>query len=373
MNQFDTQPGLVGWLMVMLRAAWGWVRVLLHLVPIVWSAIGRIGRRLVVAAAIIAALAALLSDWRVPLRHWMDSGNRPLLAAKSWYFYLDSFEIDRALQNKSDMFVIDHAHNHDNRPLTKEDLARLKARPGEKPRLLISYFSIGEAESYRFYWRKDWDEDPPGWYVAENCAWPRNYMVRFWHDGWKDIIYRGKRSYLARIIEAGFDGVYLDRVDVFDNLTEERPTAKEDMIDFVIELARTARKLKPGFIVIAQNGEDLLRSERYRAAIDGLGKEDLLYGVHGTEKRNPKREIDDHWRNIRLLLRDWKPVFAVEYVAKPELISSARKELQSLGLVPTFAHRSLDGYDPGHPRPPPKIEYGTPEWVAANCKDKKHW
>jgi cysteinyl-tRNA synthetase len=200
-------------------------------------------------------------------------------------------------------------------------------------------------------------------------------MVRFWHDGWKDIVYRSKKSYLSRIIDAGFDGVYLDRIDVFWEQMKARPSARDDMISFVTEMAETARKRKPGFIFIAQNAEDLLVEKRYRDVIDGLGKEDLLHGMHGTNTRNSNKEISESLRGIRHLLADWKPVFAVEYVQTQPLIDSARRELHGLGLVPTFAHRSLDGFEPLMPRPNQEKQYGTPEWIERECKakNKPHW
>jgi cysteinyl-tRNA synthetase len=198
-------------------------------------------------------------------------------------------------------------------------------------------------------------------------------MVRYWHDGWKDIIYRAKRAYIKRIVEAGFDGVYLDRVDVYERQENERPTSRDDMIDFVTEMAATARKINPKFLVIAQNAEDLLIERRYRDVIDGLGKEDLLHGGTGTGVRNKPQDIAWSHERLKLLLGDWKPVFAVEYLEKKEQMDETRKELERLGIVPTFAHRSLDGDDPLLPRIANEKQVGTPEWIATQCKDKPHW
>lgn len=335
-------------------------------------------RSLVRRAAVGLGLLLLVHtawSWRHVPGHWFDSWSRPLNAAKSWHFHLQSIDIPAMAKVDADLIVTEYSANFgDNAPLTRDEVARLKRRPDGRPRLVIAYFSIGEAESYRFYWRSDWvGDDVPGWYVAENCAWPRNFMVRYWHDGWKDIIYRSKRSFLQRIIDVGFDGVYLDRVDVFGEQEKERPSARQDMIDFVTELAAAARKAKPGFIVMAQNAEDLLDDRRYRDVIDGLGKEDLLYGHSGTNVRNSAREVASSLAHIRHLQWDFKPVFAVEYLSRPDLIKSARQELRGYGMIPTFAHRSLDGLDPTFERPATTIKYGTPEWIAEKCKDKPHW
>jgi cysteinyl-tRNA synthetase len=360
-------------------ALWPVLREILGWLRDIWAVLSASERR----NLLIGAGSLVLLGWAWSARyqawHWYDAtiaGARPLYAAQSWYYHLDKVEVDRIARSDADLLVIDYAKEEGSTPLSREEVQRLKIKANGQRRLVIAYMSVGEAESYRFYWRRDWTEDDmPGWHVAENCAWPRNHMVRYWHDGWKDIIYRGRRSYLARVIEAGFDGVYLDRVDVYWEQQTERTTARADMIDFVTEMAAAARRQKPGFIFIAQNAEDLLFEKRYRDVIDGLGKEDLLYGLDGTGKRNSSRQIETSLAGIRALRADYKPVFAVEYLPKQELIASARRELLGLGLVPTFADRSLDGYDPLMPREKASEQYGTAEWTERECKakGKRYW
>ena len=51
---------------------------------------------------------------------------------------------------------------------------------------------------------------------GENPNWPGNYKVRYWEQSWKDIIYGNDNSYLKKILDAGFDGVYLDIIDAFE-------------------------------------------------------------------------------------------------------------------------------------------------------------
>ena len=336
---------------------------------------GRDVRTLWILAALVGAF--LLVATRGPIYHFLDKtfGSRPLNSVRSWHYHLTSLDLATMEKSDADLIVTEYSANVEpHRSWTPDEVDRMRRRPDGRKRTVLSYLSIGEAESYRFYWKADWKgDDVPGWYVAENCAWPRNYMVRFWHDGWKDIVYRGADSFLNRIVAAGFDGIYLDRIDVFWELLKERPSAREDMLRFVTEIAETGRRLKPGFLVVAQNAEDLLDEPRYRDVIDGLGKEDLLYGHNGTNTRNPEKDIAESLHHIRHLQRDWKPVFAVEYVTDQSLVDSARQELLQLGMVPTSAHRSLDGRAPTLERPPTSIKYGTPEWIAENCKDKRHW
>jgi cysteinyl-tRNA synthetase len=95
---------------------------------------------------------------------------------------------------------------------TPNHITALKTKPDQKRRRVIAYMSIGEAESYRFYWQPGWTVGNPGFLEEENSDWPGNYKVRYWDAEWQKIIF----EYLTRIVQAGFDGVYLDIVDAYE-------------------------------------------------------------------------------------------------------------------------------------------------------------
>ncbi len=56
----------------------------------------------------------------------------------------------------------------------------------------------------------------PQWLERENPNWEGNLTIKYWNQDWKDIIYGNQNSYLDKIIEKGFDGVYLDIIDAFE-------------------------------------------------------------------------------------------------------------------------------------------------------------
>ena len=109
-----------------------------------------------------------------------------------------------------DVLIIDLFYNGEE--LTPEDVASLKTKANGGSRLVIAYMCIGEAEDYRYYWREEWETNPPPWLLEENPDWPGSYRVCYWDAAWREIIY----SYLDKILDAGFDGVYLDGVDAFE-------------------------------------------------------------------------------------------------------------------------------------------------------------
>lgn len=99
------------------------------------------------------------------------------------------------------------------RPL---ELEALKTKYNGGKRLLISYLSIGEAENYRYYWEPGFANGTPEWLSDPNPDWPGNYKVKYWMDSWKSIIYRDTDAYLDQLLEAGFDGAYLDIIDAYE-------------------------------------------------------------------------------------------------------------------------------------------------------------
>ena len=335
-------------------------------------------RGLAAMAALCVALMLFAWPWRDMPGNWLDVqlGRRPLLAAKSWYYHLDQIDLDIIAKSDADLIVMDYARDGGKSPITPGDIQRLKRKADGTSRRVVSYMSIGEAESYRFYWQDAWSAPAatmPDWHLMENCAWPKAHAVRFWHAAWKDIIISGKDAYLKRIVDAGFDGVYLDRVDIYERFIDKRPQARDDMITFVTEIAAAGRAMKPGFLIIPQNADDLLGERRYRRVIDALGKEDLLHGQTGTGVRNVAKDIASSKELLGKLQADYKPIFAVEYLVTRESIAETRAELEKLGIVPTFQHRSLDGSDPTGPRIRTDAEHGTPEWISKNCTKENSW
>lgn len=114
-----------------------------------------------------------------------------------------------------DAVIVDLYFN-DGTAFTSSEINQLKTKANGGKRMVICYMSIGEAEDYRYYWHNSWLSNKPDWLKAENPDWPGNYKVKYWNADWQQIIYGNDASYLKKILNAGFDGVYLDIIDAFE-------------------------------------------------------------------------------------------------------------------------------------------------------------
>ncbi len=127
--------------------------------------------------------------------------------------------IDAVSETNYDIMIMDLFHNES--IYTQLEIEQLKTKHNGGKRLVICYMSIGEAEDYRYYWQESWKTDSPKWLGAENPDWEGNYKVWYWESGWQNLIFGNESSYLKKIIDAGFDGAYLDIIDAFEYFEEK--------------------------------------------------------------------------------------------------------------------------------------------------------
>src|SRR5262249_15116182 len=130
----------------------------------------------------------------------------PLSSVKSWGYQLQNVDPDALAAAPYDMLVIDYSRDGSNAlALMPQDLDKLKVKPDGARRIMLSYLSIGEAETYRYYWKWYWSWFfgvlAPSWRGPQNAEWRGNYGVRYWQDDWQKIIFSGDDSYLDRIIK----------------------------------------------------------------------------------------------------------------------------------------------------------------------------
>jgi len=230
----------------------------------------------------------------------------------------------------------------------------LKIIRGNSPkRKIIAYISIGEAEDYRTYWKKSWldigkpTSSAPPWLLNENPEWKGNFVVKYWHKEWQKIILNSVEQAMA----AGFDGVYLDIVDGFENFEkvgtdydenrinpETKQSYRRDMIDWVKRVSDLTRKSKSDALVIPQNGSALLESYDFLSHISGIGIEDL-YTV--GDKKQPSRDTRDVLDNLQRIKESKKPILLIEYAQKLELQTYVKKRAHDDGLILLLTDREL--------------------------------
>ncbi|PRY26555.1 cysteinyl-tRNA synthetase [Aliiruegeria haliotis] len=267
--------------------------------------------------------------------------------AQTWLYHLGDIDTARARKigtTNADLVVSEWAsYAAGETPYTLTDLNRMRGGDSKK---IVSYLSIGEAETYRYYWQDSWDDTPPAWVDDANPEWIDNVKVRYWQADWQEIVF----DYGRRIVDGGFDGLYLDIISAYEYWEDKAPNSgidyRGEMAEFVARLDAQMdaylAKVAPGrdFVIIGQNGLELIEDATYLDAIDGVAKEDLRfyyeYGRAQDFAPVAEDEYDYHLRLLKQAEASGKAGFVVEYVPDRDVAGAAsrlREEAKALGMA----------------------------------------
>ena len=123
--------------------------------------------------------------------------------------------VDAIADTDYDVVVVDLFF--DGEALTSNQIRQLQRKANGRIRLVLAAVNIGKAESNRFYWKNHWVSNPPSWLKEEISGSNGQYYVNYWNPAWQDIMYGNNESYLYRIANAGFDGAFLQGLEVYED------------------------------------------------------------------------------------------------------------------------------------------------------------
>jgi len=208
------------------------------------------------------------------------------------------------------------------------EIARLR----KAGRLVIAYLSVGEAEAYRAYATHAAMNRLRG---AENPHWKDNFRVAFEDPDWQAIL----ASYVREIMAKGFDGLFCDVVDAWEEHPEPA-AARAAMGRLICALADQARALRPRAILLLQNSHPLFDDPAVFARCDGLSQESL----HASwAKERPSADWLAMKREALSRLRGrGKFIGLIEYTRNPARMRIIREQALTRGFIPYFTTRNLD-------------------------------
>jgi len=266
--------------------------------------------------------------------------------------------IDALVATHYDMLVLDNARTD------KEDVnfdmkgavSRLKSSNGSsgQRKLVLCYIDIAEAETWRWYWQSGWGVGNPDFIVAPDPdGWEDNYPVKYWDPDWQAIMYGNDSSYIAKILDDGFDGIYMDWIEAcrFEDVMELHPDPDQAMIDFVGAMADYAHSVDPDFLVVAQNATELGVYPDWLAIIDAEAQEQVLFdgdsdpkGAPGDYRMDPTGEFSTTYyiNNLRLFQAEGIPCFVCDYAEKKHNVEEAYEHGASQGFIEYVSTRQLE-------------------------------
>ena len=224
-----------------------------------------------------------------------------------------------------DVKVID-IYNDNGVAFTSSEVAQMGGGPGSA--LLLGYFSIGEAETWRDYFKSI----PTSALGPENPQWAGDYQVAYWTPEWRTVA----TAYIDRMISAGYDGVMFDVVDEYQqawaqaNCPGGAAGAEQAMADLVAYLADYAHAKNPAFKIWGNNAEELLNNGTYFSHLDGMVKENLYYTDYGAVQSTASTQYS--LGLIEKMVAAGKDAIAIEYVSDATKVADVEAKAAHDGL-----------------------------------------
>ncbi|MBF0499171.1 MAG: endo alpha-1,4 polygalactosaminidase [Candidatus Riflebacteria bacterium] len=211
-------------------------------------------------------------------------------------------------------------------PYTASDVAELK----RGNRQVLAYLSVGEAESYRPYFKKNIISDL---LIKENPEWKDNFPVKFWDPAWEIIV----SEYAETIAAKGFNGFVLDVVDAWE-VQQNKGIAKAQMTELILSIVRHLRKDNPDLVFIVLNSHALFDDSRFSDEIDGIIQESLYYSWKEAPPVSWQKEKITALKKLR---ETGKFVGLLEYTRRVVQIAKTKRIARNLGFVPYFTEKKL--------------------------------
>lgn len=239
--------------------------------------------------------------------------------------------IDKILPNY-DMLILD--------PDIHPDLENIRQKV-----LLIAYISLGEAATYRKYW-KSMDKSL---IIKANKNWKDAYFVDVSNKKWQKIILN---EVIPDIEKQGFDGLFLDTIDTVDLIAQEYPTKYPNARKAMINLIKKIKIQYPKLKLISNNGFTIM--DNICNSLDGVLVESLFgtfeYGtgafgknIYVETRANISREKLKKLTAIKARNKNHQ-IFVIDYAdyKNKRYREYLYKKIKSYGFNPYIAEKELD-------------------------------
>jgi len=279
-------------------------------------------------------------------------------------------DIDKLAGTDYDLLVVEPGFNIKDDPYDVNYLIdNLKIKPNGEKRIILAYIDIGQAEDWRTYWKNDWKAPtktqtgyPDFLITIDPDGWSGNYPVAYWRKDWQNIWLK-ENGIIEQIAKYGFDGVYLDWVEAYDDdkireiASKENINPESEMISFIEAIKTTGKTIFSDFLVVSQNAPYLIEANPtlYTSVIDAISTEDTwFYGegdaewdspkagdLHGEERHEDDYSTENRIKQNKKYLQYGIPVFTVDYCISKDNANEVYNESRRNGFIPLVTRVSL--------------------------------
>jgi hypothetical protein len=143
----------------------------------------------------------------------------------------------------------------------------------------------------------------------------------------------------------GIEGVVLDCRQTLADARRRGRAALDFLNVAIVDFATRARLVNPNFLLILGNAAELASDPRVNRAIDGVAKENLLFGIDGIGVANSRTDVIAGLHDLHRVKRAGHIVLVTEHLAEDavDVRKGARQTLDALGFAVRFSAAQQPG------------------------------
>ena len=252
----------------------------------------------------------------------MPGSERPSLDQKiKWLCYYGN-SIPNSIYEKLDLAILD--------PDTFE-IPETEPEKQNNP-WRIGYVSIGETETYRWYWPL---VQGKSFVLEPNPNWANSYYVDVRSNEWQELLLK---KVIPKILEKGYQGIFLDTLDTAEYLEWKDKNKYAGSVKALENFIAKLREKFPKALIITNNGLFLLKN--CGNLIDGALVEDIYTHYNFEKKQYEASDIDSDQKKEQILVpfrkNNKKPLYVLVYAKSNQttLIKEGLKKCKEADFYP---------------------------------------
>jgi cysteinyl-tRNA synthetase, unknown class len=137
----------------------------------------------------------------------------------------------------------------------------------------------------------------------------------------------------AALLARGIDGAFIDCRRLAAGAASSGRAAQDELGAALVRFASGARLVNPGFTLVIENAAELAVDQRVHRVIDGVARDNLLFGMDGISRANPRTDVIAALHDLNRVKRSGRAVFISEWLADAPAAAAAGQALRELGFI----------------------------------------
>jgi endo-alpha-1,4-polygalactosaminidase (GH114 family) len=252
-----------------------------------------------------------------------------LKSAKTWYASFKHVDPVRICKSDADVVVLERYNPASNRLWSRSDIVSFRLSSSDKDKIMLAripFCGISLNDPLLF--------TVPSVLLGNVSG--EAVPVRYWLDDWMEFL----KKTIDDAIDCGFNGIYLDYVNIWASWVADFPDAENRAKDAIVAVSNYVHvvRAKKGFLMVTHGQDNWVSDQKYMKAIDGIACDGVMYnGNDVTDQADSATVIN----NLNTCINNGKVAMVMDYIVDMSNRMNFVNYTSLLGFIPCAIDKPL--------------------------------